>query len=402
MIDPAPRLITVFGGSGFIGRYVCEILLKAGVGLRVAEREPRRAYFLQPLGGVGQVAFASADLARPESLPPAVQGAFAAVNLVGILKGNFHAIHVAGAKAAAEAARDAGASAFVHISAIGADPKSESAYGRSKGEGEAAVRAAFPSATIIRPSLVFGPEDQLTNRFAGMARFPLLPVIAPRTRFQPVYCAISAAIAAALEPSALAASYESPPRLTCAIQCEDRRPRAIRPIVDVPDSPPRDGRSASAGAPLTHDQFPCANSTMSAPSPGREAFGMTPSARAVAHQWLARFPAAALRLFHAALKAPARHARPAARPPASSGGHRIRRSRHGPLSSPPNCSLSADELALFTSPPARRDPAIVLSMASFRDVSSAVSSGPRRSPSPASGRRVRAALVPPRIRDRSR
>ena len=123
MIDPAPRLITVFGGSGFIGRYVCEILLKAGVRLRVAERDPRRGWFLQPLGEVGQVAFASADLARPESLAPAVEGAFAVINLVGILKGAFHAVHVTGAKAAAEAARDAGASAFVHISAIGADPE---------------------------------------------------------------------------------------------------------------------------------------------------------------------------------------------------------------------------------------------------------------------------------------
>jgi len=197
------RLVTVIGGGGFIGRYVCEILLKAGARLRVAERDPRRAWFLRPLGEVGQIAFASADLTRPASLAAAAEGAFAVINLVGILKGKFHAVHAAGARAAAEAARDAGATAFVQVSAIGADPDSASAYGRSKGQGEAWVRAAFPTATIIRPSLVFGPEDQLTNRFASLAQLPLLPVIAPNTRFQPVYVRdLAQAIAAsALDPA---------------------------------------------------------------------------------------------------------------------------------------------------------------------------------------------------------
>ena len=301
MIDPASRLVTVIGGGGFIGRYVCEFLLKAGVRLRVAERDPRRAWFIQPLGEVGQVAFAAADLARPSSLAPAVAGAVAVVNLVGILKGNFPAIHVAGAKAAAEAARDAGAAAFVHVSAIGADPHSASAYGRSKGQGEAAVRAAFPAATIIRPSLVFGPEDSLTNRFAGMARFPVLPVIAPNTRFQPVYVRdLAQAIAAcALDPAKHGGkTYEiagpqvmTMRELNAAIaKAADQSPD----LVDVPDFA-ADLMSRFGflpGAPLTRDQWiMLQRDNVAAPkAKGLKAFGIDPTPLAsVAHQWLGRF-----------------------------------------------------------------------------------------------------------------
>jgi uncharacterized protein YbjT (DUF2867 family) len=301
MIDPAPRLITVFGGSGFIGRYVCELLLKAGVRLRVAERDPRRGWFLQTLGEVGRVSFASADLGRPESLAPAVEGASAVINLVGILKGAFRAVHVTGAKAAAEAARDAGASAFVHISAIGADPNSESAYGRSKGDGEAAVRAAFPTATIIRPSLVFGPEDQLTNRFAGMARFPVLPVIAPKARFQPVYVRdLAQAIAAsALDPAAHGGkTYEiAGPQVMTMRELNAAIAKAAGQspdLIDVPDFA-ADIMSRFGflpGAPLTRDQWiMLQNDNVAAPkSTGLKAFGIDPTPlSSVAHQWLGRF-----------------------------------------------------------------------------------------------------------------
>ena len=301
MIDPAPRLITVFGGSGFIGRYVCEILLKAGVRLRVAERDPRRGWFLQPLGEVGRVSFASTDLARPESLAPAVEGAFAVINLVGILKGAFRAVHVTGAKATAEAAHDAGASAFVQVSAIGADANSESAYGRSKGEGEAAVRAAFPTATIIRPSLVFGPEDQLTNRFAGLARFPVLPVIAPKTRFQPVYVRdLAQAIAAsALDPATHGGkTYEiAGPQVMTMRELNAAIAKAAGQspdLIDVPDFA-ADAMSRFGflpGAPLTRDQWIMLQSdNVAAPkSEGLKAFGIDPTPlSAVAHQWLGRF-----------------------------------------------------------------------------------------------------------------
>src|SRR5438874_10935095 len=187
MIERAEELVTVFGGDGFIGRYVCELLMKSGVRVRVASRDPRNSYFIQPLGQVGQFGFIQADITDAASVRRAVDGTMAVVNLVGVFGRKMQAVHVAGARHAAEAAREAGAKALVHISAIGADPESPSNYGRTKSEGELAVRKAFPKATIIRPSLVFGPEDNFTNRFAAMAQLPLLPVIAAKTKFQPVH-----------------------------------------------------------------------------------------------------------------------------------------------------------------------------------------------------------------------
>jgi NADH dehydrogenase len=186
MIERREELVTVFGGDGFIGRYVCEALLKAGVRVRVACREPRLAHFIQPLGQVGQYGFVKADITHAASTRAAVQGATAVINLVGAFR-SMTAIHVDGARNVAQAARDAGSGALVHISAIGADPDSEAEYGCTKGRGEQAVREVFPQATIIRPSLVFGPEDQLTNRFASMASVSRsLPVVAAKRLFQPV------------------------------------------------------------------------------------------------------------------------------------------------------------------------------------------------------------------------
>ena len=162
------KLVTLIGGGGFVGRYVAQALLKAGARVRVAERDPRRAWFLKPLGGLGQTQFVAADVRKPETIVRAVQGADAVVNLVGTLAGDFDGINAAGAKNVAEACAAAGVPALVHVSAIGADAESEARYARTKGEGEAAVRAAFPNATIVRPSLVFGREDRFTNRFAEM------------------------------------------------------------------------------------------------------------------------------------------------------------------------------------------------------------------------------------------
>ena len=198
-----PPIVTVFGGGGFIGRYVCEALLKAGARVRVAERDPRKAFYLQPLGQVGQVSAVIADIRKPATIDLAVQGASAVINLVGTFKGDLDQVHVEGAGRAATAAKAAGASAFVHISALGADADSESDYGRTKGLGEQAVRKAFPRSTLIRPSTVFGPEDDFTNRFARMARLPFLPVIAAKSRFQPVYVRdlARAIVAAALDPA---------------------------------------------------------------------------------------------------------------------------------------------------------------------------------------------------------
>jgi len=296
-----PPLITLFGGGGFIGRYVCEALLKAGARLRIAERDPRKAFFLQPLGGVGQVGLTGADLARPATIKRAVDGADAVINLVGIFKGNLHAIHVEGAGKAAAAARDAGASAFVQVSAIGADPDSASVYGRTKGLGEQAVRDAFPTATIIRPSVVFGAEDDFTNRFASMARLPLLPVIAPETRFQPVFVRdLGAAIAkAALEPARYGGnSYDIVGPEVLTMRALNARIAALAgqspALVDVPDFV-ASGMSKLGflpGAPLTSDQWAMLqqDNVAAEGAPGLEAFDIVPTAlETVAPDWLGRF-----------------------------------------------------------------------------------------------------------------
>ncbi|MGE4412053.1 MAG: complex I NDUFA9 subunit family protein [Sphingobium sp.] len=194
-------LVTIFGGGGFVGRYVAQELLARGMRVRIAERNPGDAMRIKPLGGLGQVQLAYANVRDPASVARAVAGADAVVNLVAVLDGKLDAINHLGAANVARAAADAGIGALVHISAIGADAGSASAYGRSKGQGEAAVRVAFPDATIIRPSVIFGREDQFTNRFAGMIRMsPIMPVVAPDTKFQPVYVVdVARAIAEAVE-----------------------------------------------------------------------------------------------------------------------------------------------------------------------------------------------------------
>jgi uncharacterized protein YbjT (DUF2867 family) len=186
------RLVTVFGGSGFVGRHVVRALALQGWRVRVACRRPDLAFHLQPLGGPGQIAVVQANVRNPESLAAALRGAEAAVNLVGILaeggKQTFSAVQAQGARAIAEACKNAGISNLVHVSAIGADPHSASAYARAKAEGEAAVLQAVPEAVILRPSVIFGPEDDFLNRFGTMARyFPVVPVVGAATRFQPVY-----------------------------------------------------------------------------------------------------------------------------------------------------------------------------------------------------------------------
>jgi NADH dehydrogenase len=212
----AARLVTVFGGSGFLGRHLVSTLAKRGYLVRVAVRRPDEALFLKPQGDVGQITPVAANLRNRRSIEAAVEGAWAAVNLVGLLyergRQRFEAVHVEGARAAAEAARAAGAERFVQVSAIGADPQSSAAYARTKAAGEAAVLQAFPDATIIRPSILFGPEDDFFNRFAAMARvLPALPLIGGgRTRFQPAYVGdVAEAIARVLENAATRGrSYE--------------------------------------------------------------------------------------------------------------------------------------------------------------------------------------------------
>ena len=204
-------LVTVFGGSGFIGRYVVRKLARDGWQVRVAVRRPDQALFLKPAGQVGQVTPVAANVRNDASVKAAVQGADRVVNLVGILfpagPQRFDAVHVESAERVAAAATAAGVKALVHFSAIGADHNADANYARTKGAGEYAVRRGFPNATIFRPSIVFGPEDGFFNRFAAMALVsPALPLIGGgTTRFQPVYVVdVAEAVVRALEDPACA------------------------------------------------------------------------------------------------------------------------------------------------------------------------------------------------------
>jgi len=301
MLNPDNRIVTVFGGGGFIGRYLCEDLFEREVRVRVACRNPRTAHFIQPLAPFGQLGLERADVTDAVSVRRAVKDADAVINLTGVFGRAMHSVHVEGARKVAEAARDAGAASLVHISAIGADPNAEAIYGRTKGEGEEAVRAAFPNATIIRPSLVFGPEDNLTNRLAALSSLPLLPVVAATRRFQPVYVKdLANAIAtAAVNPAIYAGqTFEigGPQVMTmedmyraCA-RSAGREPE----LLDMPNA-------ASAflswfgflpGAPLNRDQWKMLqhDNMPAKKSKGLEAFGIEPTALgAVAPDWLIRF-----------------------------------------------------------------------------------------------------------------
>ena len=186
------NLVTVFGGSGFVGRHTVRALARAGWRIRVAVRHPNRAFFLRPLGSVGQIDIIKCDITDPDQVARALHGADAAVNLCGILfqaGQTFEDLQADGAAHVAQAASAAGLGALVHVSALGADTESDSEYAVTKAEGEEAVREAFPQAVILRPSIIFGPEDGFFNKFAALARFtPALPLIGGgRTRFQPVF-----------------------------------------------------------------------------------------------------------------------------------------------------------------------------------------------------------------------
>jgi NADH dehydrogenase len=203
-------IVTVIGGSGFVGRHVVQALAKRGYRIRVACRRPDLAGHVQPLGTPGQVMPVQANVRYPASLAKVCEDASAVINLTGVLyksgAQSFDAIHVFGAEACARAARVAKARTFIHMSAIGADARSASDYAKSKAEGESRARAAFPGTSIIRPSIIFGPEDHFFNRFAALARFsPALPLIGGGdTRFQPVFAGdVAKAFARLIEPSDL-------------------------------------------------------------------------------------------------------------------------------------------------------------------------------------------------------
>lgn len=193
-------VVTVFGADGFVGRYVVQTLLARGARVKAAVLNTNNAMHLKPLGNLGQVELLTADVRKPGSVFAAIDGSDAVVNLVGSFA-DMDAINAKGAGTVAAAAKAASVKALVHVSAIGANADSDAKYARSKAAGEAAMRAAFPSATIIRPSIIFGREDRFINRFAGLIRaLPVLPVIGAETKFQPVFVGdVANAIAAALD-----------------------------------------------------------------------------------------------------------------------------------------------------------------------------------------------------------
>jgi NADH dehydrogenase len=209
------EMITVFGGSGFVGRYVVRALVKKGYRVRVATRRPHLALDMKVTGVVGQVQLMQANVRNPASVARAVSGAHGVVNLVGILaeggKQRFASLQAKGAQNIAEAAVEAGVQRFVQISAIGADADSDSRYAATKAEGEAAVKAAFPGAVILRPSIIFGTEDEFFNRFANMARYaPALPLPGGgKMKMQPVFAGdVAASVAASIENTAISGVYE--------------------------------------------------------------------------------------------------------------------------------------------------------------------------------------------------
>ncbi len=323
----ADRLITIFGGSGFIGSHLVRHLAAQGWRVRVAVRDIRKALFLKPSGDLGQISLVPTSITDPNSVAAAVQGADAVVSLVGILyeskKRTFEAMHEKGAEIIARAAMAAGVRRLVHVSALGAHANSPSAYARSKAAGERAVAVAFPSATIMRPSVVFGAEDGFFNRFGAMAqKLPVLPYFTdaiPNTpggggsKFQPVYVGdVVAAISAAVnDPRHLGKTYELVgPRvydMRGILEIVNRETMRRRPIIGLPyiagDIPARIFNvvrnliekipPVSLGAPfLTPDQVKLLRlgNVASGVLPGLEAFGIAPTAaEVVVPTYLKRF-----------------------------------------------------------------------------------------------------------------
>lgn len=296
-------LVTIFGGSGFVGRQVAQELLARGARVRIAVRKPELALRIKPLGGLGQTQLVAADIRKPISVAHAVAGADAVINLVGILSGDFSGVHAEGAANVAKAAADAKVGALVHMSAIGADASSRSAYGRSKAAGEEAVKAAYPKASIIRSSLIFGAEDQFTNRFAALiASAPVMPVVAGKTRFQPAFVTdVAKAIAlAALEPARFGGkTFElGGPEVMSMTEIFEYLAKAsgrTPSFAQVPDAIA--GLMASLtgwlpGAPLTGEQWKMLqqDNVVASGAAGFADFGIKPSPlAAVADQWLVRY-----------------------------------------------------------------------------------------------------------------
>ncbi|SER40623.1 complex I NDUFA9 subunit family protein [Sphingobium sp. YR768] len=292
-------LVTIFGGGGFLGRQVAQALMARGARVRIAQRDLAVAVKVKSLGNLGQSQFVGADIRKPATVARAIAGSDIVINLVGILSGDFDAVQHEGAANVAQAAAAAGVKALVHISAIGADANSPSAYGRSKAAGEAAVKAAFPTATILRPSIIFGAEDQFLNRFAQIiGSAPVIPVIGAATKFQPVYVAdVAQAIANAAEQPGVfgGKTYEvAGPQVLSMKEINAWIAKAIgrdKPLVEVPNGFAT-LLTLLPGGPITRDQLAMLgrDNVATAGSEGLEALGVAPTPMgAVADKWMVRY-----------------------------------------------------------------------------------------------------------------
>jgi NADH dehydrogenase len=259
-------LVTVLGGSGFFGRHLAQELLRRGARLRIASRSPARAFRLKPLAAIGQIELVRCDVTSAASLNGALAGADMVVNLVGAFGGNLDALQGRGARRIAQGAQDAGARAFVHVSAIGADPESPYAYARTKGDGEIAVRAGFPQATIMRPSILFAQDDAFTTMFGRLiALFPALPVFGPQAKLQPVFVddAAQAIVSALVDPGAHGGkTFElAGPEVITMLELNRRiaaaqgRRRGFMPLPDVISGAIASATGWLPGAPLSRDQW---------------------------------------------------------------------------------------------------------------------------------------------------
>lgn len=278
------KLVTIIGGSGFLGDHVAQALLRRGARVRVASRHPEKAWKLKPLAQLGQLQFARVDSTRPSTLAPAIAGSDAVINLVGTFSGDLMTAIAGSAGNVAQAAREAGASAFVHVSAIGAEADSPAGYARAKAESETAVLTAFPNATVLRPSVLFGEGDSFVNMFAGLiAALPVLPVFAPNAPVQALHVddAAEAIVAALADPAKHGGkTYEIAGPEPITMRALNERIAAAqnrkRGFIDVPD-----GISALfaalPGTPMNGDQWALlkAGNVPSGALPGLKELGVT-------------------------------------------------------------------------------------------------------------------------------
>ena len=289
------KLVTIFGGGGFVGRYVAQALLSRGVRVRVAQRNLAKAGSIKPLGNLGQVQLIAVDIRKPAMIARAVAGADYVINLVGSFA-DMNAVQNIGAGNIARAAAEAGVAGLVHISAIGADSASEADYERSKAAGEEAVQVAFPGAAILRPSIIFGREDQFINRFAGLIRtLPVMPVIGANTKFQPVFVGdVAKAVVAALGRAGGETFELGGPDVKTMMELNRWIAEATghdRTFVPVPGPAAELLAKATGwlpGAPITLDQFKMLGTdNVVTGADGLAALGIVPTPlSAVAHGWL--------------------------------------------------------------------------------------------------------------------